>query len=60
MGRRRPPEAARAHAPIPVSYRRVAGGDRASAEAMLVLIYDMTCIPRGLLAPHLTVRRLRG
>ncbi len=53
MGRRRPPEAARAHAPFPVPYRRAPGGDRASAEAVLSLIYEMTCIPRGLLASHL-------
>lgn len=60
MGRRPPPEAARAHAPFPVSYWRVPGGDRASAEAVLALIYEMMCIPRGLLASHLTVRCRRG
>ena len=60
MGRRRLPEAARAHAPFPVPCRRVPGGDRASAAAVLVLIYEMMCIPRGLLATHLTVRCLHG
>ena len=60
MGGRRPPEAARAHALFPVSYRRVPGGDRASAEAVLALIYEMRCIPRGLPASHLTVRCLDG